>query len=67
MVREKKKAQERRESEAEKNAWEKTRPRKKKNYWPSKLTPGGQFHPIHEIPERDFLDGALVGAGSLRP
>jgi hypothetical protein len=26
----------------------------------------GQFHPIHEIPKRDFLDGALVGAGSLR-
>jgi hypothetical protein len=24
--------------------------KKKKNYWPSKLTPGGQFHPIHEIP-----------------
>jgi hypothetical protein len=39
----------------------------KKNYWPSKLTPGGQFHPIHEIPERDFLDGALVGGGSLKP
>ncbi len=32
-----------------------------------KLTPGGQFHPIHEIPERDFLDGELVGAGSLKP
>ncbi len=28
---------------------------------------GGQFHPIHEIAERDFLDGALVGAGSLKP
>jgi hypothetical protein len=26
-----------------------------------------QFHPIHEIPERDFWDGALMGAGSLRP
>ncbi len=25
------------------------------------------FHPIHEIPERGFLDGALVGAGSLKP
>jgi len=25
------------------------------------------LHPIHEIPERDFLDGALVGARSLRP
>jgi hypothetical protein len=24
--------------------------KKKKNYWPSKLTLGGQFHPIHEIP-----------------
>jgi hypothetical protein len=24
--------------------------KKKKNYWPSKLTPRGQFHPIHEIP-----------------
>ncbi len=31
------------------------------------MTPGGQFHPIHEIPELDFLDGALVGAGSLKP
>ncbi len=28
---------------------------KKKNYWPSKLTPGGQFHPIHEISERGFF------------
>jgi hypothetical protein len=36
-------------------------------YRPSKLTPGGQFHPIYEIPEREFLDGALVGAGSLKP
>jgi hypothetical protein len=42
-------------------------PEKKNNYWPSKLTAGGQFHPIHEIPERDFLDGAQVGAGSLKP
>jgi len=25
------------------------------------------LHPIHEIPEWDFFDGALVGAGSLRP
>jgi len=25
------------------------------------------LHPIHKIPERDFLDGALVDAGSLRP
>ncbi len=32
-----------------------------------KVTPGGQFHPIHEIPEREFLDGALVGAGSPKP
>ncbi len=39
----------------------------KKTYWPNKLTAGGQFHPIHEIPEGDFLDGALVGAGSLKP
>jgi len=23
---------------------------------PGKLTPGGQFHRIHEIPERGFLD-----------
>jgi hypothetical protein len=28
---------------------------------------GGQFHPIHEIQEQDFLDGALVGAGSFKP
>ncbi len=33
----------------------------------SKLPPWGQFHPVHEIPERDLLDGALVGAGSLKP
>jgi hypothetical protein len=26
---------------------------KKKNYWPSKLTPRGQFHPIHEIQEKE--------------
>jgi len=24
------------------------------------------LHPIHEIPELDFLDGVLVGARSLR-
>ncbi len=41
--------------------------KKNKNYWPNKLTPGEQLHPIHEIPERDFLDGALEGAGSLKP
>ncbi len=41
--------------------------KKNKNYWPSKLTPGEQLHPIHEIPERDFLDGALEDAGSLKP
>jgi hypothetical protein len=41
--------------------------KKKKTIWPNKLTPGGQFHSIHEIPEGDFLDGALVGAGSLKP
>jgi hypothetical protein len=29
--------------------------------------PGGQFHPIDEIPERDVLGGAREGAGSLRP
>jgi len=39
----------------------------KKIYWPSKLSPEGQFHPIHEIPEQAFLDGAPVGAGSLKP
>jgi hypothetical protein len=43
------------------------KPRKWKNDWPSKLTARGQFHPIHEIPERDVLDGALVGVGSLKP
>jgi hypothetical protein len=31
------------------------------------LTPGEQFHPIHEIPKRDFLDGALMGVGSFKP
>jgi hypothetical protein len=41
--------------------------KKKSIYWPSKLTPRGQFHPIHEIPEWDVLDDALVGAGSLKP
>jgi hypothetical protein len=25
--------------------------------------PGVGFHPIQKIPKRDFLDGALVGAG----
>jgi hypothetical protein len=30
------------------------------------LIPGGQFHPIHEIPQQHFLDGALVGACSLK-
>jgi hypothetical protein len=40
---------------------------KKIKYWPSKLAPGEQFHPIHEIPEWDVLDDALVGAGSLKP
>jgi hypothetical protein len=39
----------------------------KKNYWPRKLTARGQFHPIHEISEQDFLDGAMVGVGSLKP
>jgi hypothetical protein len=39
----------------------------KENYCSSKLTRGGQFHPIHDIPEWDFLDGAVVGAGSLKP
>jgi hypothetical protein len=46
---------------------EKKAKKKNKNYWPSKLTPGEQLHSIHEIPERDFLDGALEGAGSLKP
>ncbi len=41
--------------------------KEKIKYRPCKLTPGGQFHPIHEIQERDFLDGALVVAGSLKP
>jgi hypothetical protein len=27
----------------------------------------GNFHPIHKITKWDFLDGVLVGAGSLRP
>ncbi len=31
------------------------------------LPPWGQFHPVHEVPERDLLDGELVGAGSLKP
>jgi hypothetical protein len=35
--------------------------------WPSNWPLEGQFHPIYEIPERDFLDGALVGAGSPNP
>jgi hypothetical protein len=34
---------------------------------PSKLTPRGLFHPIHEISKQDFLDGALVGVGSFKP
>ncbi len=39
----------------QKNNDKKSVPRKKKKKnWPSKLTPGGQFHPIHEISERDF-------------
>jgi hypothetical protein len=29
--------------------------------------PGVGFHPIQKIPKRDFLDGALVGTGSLKP
>jgi hypothetical protein len=28
---------------------------------------GDSFIPSMKMPERDFLDGALVGAGSLRP
>jgi hypothetical protein len=51
----------------EKNLAGKKMSRRKIKYWPSTLTPVGQFHPIHEIPERDCLDGALVGAGSLKP
>jgi hypothetical protein len=27
----------------------------------------GSFHSIHKITKWDFLDGALVGVGSLRP
>jgi len=40
--------------------------KRKKNDRPSKLTPGEHFHAINEIPERDFLDCAMVGAGSLK-
>jgi len=40
--------------------------KRKKNDWPSKLTPGEHFRAIHEIPERDFLDGSMGGAGSLK-
>jgi hypothetical protein len=29
--------------------------------------PGVGFHHIQKIPKQDFLDGALVGAGSLKP
>jgi hypothetical protein len=46
---------------------EKKGKKKKINYWPNKLSPVGQVHPIHEIPEQDVLDGAKVGAGSLKP
>jgi hypothetical protein len=31
------------------------------------LTLGGQFHPLYEIQEHDFLDGALMGVGSFKP
>ncbi len=51
----KKKAQEKNESKEKKNMIRKTLKGKKKNYWPSKLTLGGQFHPIHEIPERGLF------------
>jgi len=56
-------------SPKKKSLRKKKRPRRgeKKNYCPNKLTPGGQVHPIDEISERDFLDGALVGAGLLKP
>jgi len=47
----KKKAQEKSESKGKKkHDKKKVQGKKKKSYWPSKLTPGGQFHPIHEIP-----------------
>jgi hypothetical protein len=29
--------------------------------------PGVGFHHIQKIPKREFLDAALVGAGSLKP
>jgi hypothetical protein len=31
------------------------------------LTLGEHFHPIYEILEHDFLDGALMGVGSFKP
>jgi hypothetical protein len=34
---------------------------------PSNWPLGGQFQPIHEIPELDLLDGTLMGAGSFKP
>ncbi len=41
---------------------------RKKNYEPRTLSWGWVgFHPIWKIPEGDFSDGALVGAGSLKP
>ncbi len=56
-------------SSEKKKVWggKKKAQKNKINYWPYKLTPGEQFHPIHEIPQQDFLDGALVGARSLKP
>jgi hypothetical protein len=51
MVGPKKKQEENRlkKMRARKKKHVKKRPRKWKNYWPSKLIVRGQFHPIHEI------------------
>jgi hypothetical protein len=39
-----------------------------KNYEPRTLSWSWVgIHPIQDIPKRDFLDGALVGDGSLKP
>jgi len=53
----KKKAQEKSGSKGKKkHDKKKAQGERKKNYQSSKLTPGGQFHPIHEIPDGGFLD-----------
>jgi hypothetical protein len=61
---------EKKKSEMKKRPRNKMRARKKKSMRKKKLLPKQTdpwFHPIHEIPEWDFLDGALVGTGSLKP